>query len=182
MGLKDLFFEKVEDGEFVPELAVTKPNISTTEVPTEPTDVPTVNFEGEAEEFITNAYCSFGLDSVTPNIFTVEDYISALPQTLSMDSVKESLSKLFSVANISSEQLHKDGEARIEALKSSFQDYMNTSTDDCMKHEATIRELEEQIERCKEEIARINESKFQITQNMARECKKIESLMTYVSQ
>ena len=170
MGIKSLFFDKVEEEIPVPEEFEETPvgevePIDTVEVIT-----------------IAQIYERVGLADKSRSIFKIEEFGAKFPKTLTQEVRKQSVLGVLEVAGFTLEELLKDATTRVESLTNILLKVISGAESEIKENEEKIKEAELLIETLKEE----NLNKLSLiekkTNEITIEKNKIAAIVDFVAE
>lgn len=175
MGLKNLFFEEVEQE--TPEYS----ELENSEYSTEEIDANVPDTDNGIGSIVQETYASNDLSDLTRSIFKVEDVINTLPKEMPSATIKTTVNSTLGVFGLSQEELVTDGENRINTLKSVYEKVNSELTTDIENMENDIEQYKTQIADLEKNIANNKESLKRYLEESNAEIERISKLIEWIS-
>ena len=169
MGLKDFFFEKVEE----------EPVVSYDEYDTyEEVDV---NVENVTQEnLISDIYNQNNLSDLSKSIFKIEELINSLPKEMPNETKKTTVLSMLSIFGLTVDEVSEDGKNRIAIIYDAREEILSENHDTIVDNNAVIEKKKLEIQ----ELEKDNTARETVIKNtddvIEEEIKRVSKLINFI--
>lgn len=170
MGLKDFFFEKVEE----------EPVVSYEEYDTYEDEVD-VNVENVTQDnLISDIYNQNNLSDLSKSIFKIEELINSLPKEMPNETKKTTVLSMLSIFGLTAEEVVRDGYDRCSAIDAALTAIASENNDVIANNNESIEQKKLEIQELEKDNAERTLIIKDTEDKVESEAKRIEDLIKFI--